>query len=259
MPMPSVRRFYDDLAADYHRIFPDWDTSVARQAGTFDALIGAELGTGPRRVLDCACGIGTQAIGLAGRGHHVTGTDLSPHAAARARSEAAARGVPLAAAAADMCRLPFAPRTFDAVLCADNSLPHLLTAAEIGTAFTGMRRVLRDGGLLILTVRDYDELRRVRPASTPPQLSTTPEGGTTITFQLWQWHDDGERYDLRHFQLIPDGAESDGWQVRERTTTYWALTADRLTDFATTAGFTDITWRTPEATGFYQPILTARR
>ncbi|MEU6848136.1 class I SAM-dependent methyltransferase [Streptomyces sp. NPDC046716] len=256
MPMPSVRRFYDDLAADYDRIFPDWDASIARQAGTFDALIGAELGTGPLRVLDCACGIGTQSIGLAGRGHHVTGTDLSPRAAARARSEAAARGVRLATAAADMCRLPFAAGLFDAVLCADNSLPHLLTADEVGAALTGMRRVLRDGGLLILTVRDYDDLRRTRPASTPPQLSTTPEGGTTITFQLWNWHDDGERYDLRHFQLIPDGAD---WRVRERTTTYWALTARRLTELVAAAGFTGLTWRTTETTGFYQPILTARR
>ena len=45
-----------------------------------DALIGQDRA----EVLDCSCGIGTQAIGLALRGHRVTGTDLSFRAAARA-------------------------------------------------------------------------------------------------------------------------------------------------------------------------------
>ncbi|MBO1332953.1 class I SAM-dependent methyltransferase [Streptomyces sp. VRA16 Mangrove soil] len=229
---------------------------MTRQAAALDALLGARLGAGPHRVLDCACGIGTQAIGLARRGHAVTGADLSPRAAARARTEAAARGVGLGAVSADMRGLPFAAGAFDAVVCADNSLPHLLTADDVTDALTGMRRVLREGGLLVLSVRDYDEIRRTRPESTPPQVSTAPDGGTTITFQLWHWHDDGERYDLRHFQLAPDG---DDWRVRERRTTYWALNARQLTELATAAGLDDITWHPPHATGFYQPVLTARR
>ncbi|MEV5607689.1 methyltransferase domain-containing protein [Streptomyces sp. NPDC052225] len=251
----SVRRFYDELAPDYHRIFADWDASMDRQARALDAL----LGPARRRVLDCACGIGTQAIGLARRGHDVTGSDLSPVAAARATAEAAARGVRLPATAGDLRALPFAPAAFDAVVCADNSLPHLLTEADVHTALTGMRRVLRADGLLILTVRDYDALRRTRPASTPPQTSTAPDGATAITFQLWHWHDDGERYDLRHFQLVPDGPDGADWRVRERRTTYWALTARQLTDLVTRAGFTDVTWHSPEESGFYQPVLTARR
>lgn len=80
----SARDFYDSLAADYHRIFPDWEASMARQAAALDTLVGRELGTGPRKLLDCACGIGTQAIGLARAGHQVVGSDLSPVAAARA-------------------------------------------------------------------------------------------------------------------------------------------------------------------------------
>ncbi|MYW66941.1 methyltransferase domain-containing protein [Streptomyces sp. SID8379] len=265
MSSSSVRRFYDELTADYHRIFPDWDVSIARQATTFDTLLGAHLGPGPHRVLDCACGIGTQAIGLALRGHDVTGTDLSPRAVARAQTEAATRGARITAAVADMRRLPLRPGAFDAVLCADNALPHLLTGDDVAAALAAVHRVLCDDGLLVLTVRDYADIRRTRPTSTSPQLSTTADGGTTITFQLWRWHDDGERYDLRHFQLIPDGhdgrdgSDGTGWRVHERVTTCWALTTAQLTDFATAAGFTDVTWHTPQETGFYQPVLTARR
>ncbi|MEU6350474.1 class I SAM-dependent methyltransferase [Streptomyces sp. NPDC047072] len=247
----SVRDFYDGLAPDYHRIFADWDVSMARQAAVLDAL----LGPGPHRILDCSCGIGTQAIGLARSGHEVVGTDISPVAVARASREAAARGVRLPVAAADMRRLPFVAGAFDVVVCADNALTHLLSASDVTAALDEMRRVLRDDGLVVLTLRDYDEILRTRPEAAPPQVSQTDEG-RVVTFQLWHWHEDGERYDMEHFQLVPTAG--DGWHVRVRRTTCWALTRARLTEFATAAGFVDVGWHAPEVTGFYQPVLTAR-
>ncbi|MEW2399241.1 class I SAM-dependent methyltransferase [Streptomyces sp. NPDC046862] len=250
----SVRDFYDGLAPDYHLIFRDWDASMARQAAVLDELFRRHPGPGSRRVLDCSCGIGTQAIGLALAGHKVVGSDLSPVAAGRASAEAADRGISLPVAAADMRLLPFASSGFDVVVCADNALPHLLSAQDVRAALLEMRRVLRDEGLLVLTVRAYDEDRRTRPVSAPPQVSDTPEG-RVITFQLWNWHTDGERYDVEHFQIHP---AADTWEVRVRRTTYWALTRRQVTALVAEAGFTDITWHTPDSTGFYQPVLTAR-
>ncbi|MFK4106577.1 class I SAM-dependent methyltransferase [Streptomyces sp. NPDC019531] len=247
----SVRGFYDSLAPDYHRIFADWDASIARQA----AALGTLLGPGPHRVLDCSCGIGTQAIGLALAGHRVVGSDLSPVAAARATAEASARGALLPTAAADMRRLPFGASAFDVVVCADNSMAHLLTAPDVAAALAGMRRVLRDGGLLLLTLRDYEELRRTRPGSTPPQVSEATDG-RVITFQLWHWHEDGERYDQEYFQLVP--GDGDEWAVRVRRTTSWALTRSQLAEFVSAAGFVDVRWHEPASSGFYQPVLTAR-
>ncbi|MEU6374938.1 class I SAM-dependent methyltransferase [Streptomyces sp. NPDC046909] len=255
MSDPSVRRFYDDMATEYHLIFPDWDTSIARQASVLDPLIQGHLGAGPRRVLDCSCGIGTQAIGLAGAGHQVVGSDLSPRAAARAAVEAASRGLRLPVAAADMRQLPFAASVFDVVVCADNSLAHLLSEQDVIAGLRDMGRVLRPDGLLVLTVRGYDEIRASRPTAPPPRATATPEG-RVITFQLWHWHEDGEHYDLEHFQLVPAG---DTWSVRTRHTTSWALTRAQLTGFVAEAGFTDVVWHTPDSTGFYQPVLTARR
>lgn len=91
----SPRDFYDDLAADCHLMFPDWDASMARQAAALDTLVRHRMGEGSWRVLDCSCGIGTQAIGPARAGHRVVGSDLSPRAATRAGTEAATRGVEL--------------------------------------------------------------------------------------------------------------------------------------------------------------------
>ncbi|AZQ32281.1 SAM-dependent methyltransferase [Streptomyces cyaneochromogenes] len=248
----SVARFYDELADDYHLIYADWEASIRRQGDALDALIGKDSAV----VLDCSCGIGTQAIGLALRGHHVTGTDLSPRAAARAAREAARRKLTLPTAVADMRHLPFPHGQFDTVVCADNSLPHLLTEQEVHAALIEMRRVLRPAGLLLLSTRPYDELLRERPTSTPPQVHWhADDAERTVTFQLWHWHDDGEHYDLEHFQLLPADGE---WRVRVRRTTYWALGRDRLTGLLAGAGFVDAGWRMPQETGFFQPLLVAR-
>ncbi|MFE2164578.1 class I SAM-dependent methyltransferase [Streptomyces sp. NPDC059447] len=254
MPETSVAHFYDELADDYHLIYSDWEASIRRQGDALDALIGRDRAA----VLDCSCGIGTQAIGLALRGHHVTGTDISPRAAARAAREAAGRSLGLRTAAADMRRLPFADGRFDTVVCADNSLPHLLTEQDVKAALAEMLRVLRPGGQLLVSTRPYDELLRDRPSSTPPQVHPADEAGggeRTVTFQLWHWHDDGERYDLEHFQLLPDDGD---WRVRVRRSTYWALGRDRLAGLAAEVGFVAPEWRMPQETGFFQQLLVAR-
>ncbi|WP_425825424.1 class I SAM-dependent methyltransferase [Streptomyces fractus] len=254
MSETAVARFYDELADDYHLIYPDWDVSLRRQGAALDAVIGRD----GAEVLDCSCGIGTQAIGLALHGHRVTGTDLSPRATARAAREAASRGLPLRTATADMRQLPFTDGRFDVVVCADNSLCHLLTAQDVRTALTEMRRVLRPDGLLLVSTRPYEDLLRERPASMPPQVHPAgDDAGRTVTFQLWHWQDDGEHYDLEHFQLLPDDGRDD-WRVRVRRASYWALGQERLAGLAADAGFVDGEWRTPQQSGFFQPLFVAR-
>ncbi|MEU9206066.1 class I SAM-dependent methyltransferase [Streptomyces sp. NPDC048332] len=275
-PSSTVRHFYDDLAADYDLMYADWEASIARQAAALSALIGGTVDCGDKAValdvLDCSCGIGTQALGLAARGYRVTGSDLSPVAVVRAAKEAASRGLTLPVTAADMTKLPFRDGSFDVVVCADNSLPHLLTPKAVLAALGEMRRVLRPGGVLLLSTRPYDRLRRERPVSTPAQVREG-EGGRVVTFQLWHWKPDGERYDLEHFQLLPtapadhetaaatetETAAGDGWNVRRRRTSYWALSQDQLVEFTTRAGLREPVWHEPDESGFFQPVLVARR
>jgi glycine/sarcosine N-methyltransferase len=78
--------FYESLADYYHLIFEDWDRSIHRQAKVLDSLISRELPRRPLSILDCACGIGTQALGFASLGHHVVASDLSAAEIQRATS-----------------------------------------------------------------------------------------------------------------------------------------------------------------------------
>lgn len=231
--------FYDGLAGSYDLLFPDWDASMARQASQLSEFIPPGA-----RVLDCACGIGTQAIGLARRGYSVVGSDLSPKAASRAVAEATARGMSLPSFAADMRALPFADASFDVVLAADNALPHLLTADDVLAALREMRRVLRPGGRLILSTRDYDAIRRERPVSTPPAVGP----GRVVWFQLWHW--DGDQYELEMFQLH----EADAWRVVVDKTRYWAITRHEITELVKRAGFGYAEWLLH---AYYQPLMVA--
>ena len=73
-----------------------------------------------KRILDCACGIGTQAIGLAMLGFRVEGSDTSVASITRARREASARGVKAEFRVDDMRHLSTAPiDSYDAIIAMD--------------------------------------------------------------------------------------------------------------------------------------------
>ena len=146
--------------------------------------------------------------------------------------------------AADMRALPFADDSFDVVLAADNALPHLLTADDVLAALWEMRRVLRPGGRLILSTRDYDAIRRERPVSTPPAVGP----GRVVWFQLWHW--DGDQYELEMFQLH----EADAWRVVVDKARYWAITRHELTELVERAGFGYAEWLLH---AYYQPLMIA--
>src|SRR5262249_24893792 len=145
----------------YHLIFPDWEASIGRQAEALDGIIRDYWGPQRLTILDVACGIGTQALGLAARGHRVTASDVSPAAVARARPEAQARSLAIDFSVADVRRAAEHHRgPFDLVIACDNALPHLLTDAELLAAFAQMAACARPGGGCLITVRDYDREER---------------------------------------------------------------------------------------------------
>jgi glycine/sarcosine N-methyltransferase len=125
------------------------------------------------------------------------GSDISLRAVQRARRECAAAGVDAALLVADMRRLPWGDACFDAVVCADNALPHLLAHGDVVAALRQMNRVLRPGGTVVISVRDYDRILADPPGSTLPQVFAA-EGARVISFQLWAWREETDIYDLEH-------------------------------------------------------------
>ncbi len=252
----QISTFYNQLAADYHFIFADWRKSVLRQSEVLDKLIRAQTGSGGRSVLDCSCGIGTQAIGLAVRGYTVHATDLSPDAVERARREAAHFKVDLTFGVADFRALAAVVEgTFDVVLSCDNSLAHMLTEAELQEAFASMYAKVQTGGLLLLSIRDYDQTILDKPHSTLPTVSET-DGERNISFQVWDWSEDGKSYTLNHFTVKQNGAD---WDTSNRVTQLHAWQRSEFNALLEKVGFTNIDWHMPPNSGYYQPIVTAKK
>ena len=88
-----IESYYNQLAPFYRYLYPDWEKSVLRQAFVLDNVIREFFGTQVRRVLDAACGIGTQSIGLAELGYQVVASDISETELALAKQEASKRSL----------------------------------------------------------------------------------------------------------------------------------------------------------------------
>ena len=86
--MSIIQSFYDNMAGQYDKLFLDWQATTREQAELLEKIF-RENGYGrDAKVLDCACGIGTQAIGLARLGYDVTGSDISDGELAEAKARA---------------------------------------------------------------------------------------------------------------------------------------------------------------------------
>jgi glycine/sarcosine N-methyltransferase len=248
----TVQDFYDDLSSDYHLIFEDWERAMASQAAALKSILVRESDNAkPMTILDCACGIGTQALGLARAGFRVTGADLSPRAIERARMEASVRSVDLQLQVADMLQLDVVPETaFDAVICMDNALPHLSCDEKLSAAAAQIRKKLRPGGIFVASTRDYDRLIQERPVVDGPRFFSDA-GRRRIVFQLWDWIDE-RRYS---FHLYITRETPAGWRTQHGTTTCRAVLRDEVTTILESVGFVRVQWALPAETGFFQPLV----
>ncbi len=225
--------FYDRLAPYYHLIYPDWEKSVARQAGHLDSIIKELCENKTPHVLDVACGIGTQSIGLAQLGYEVVASDISPKEIECARNNAKLRDLNIAFSVADM-RAAFShhQRTFDVVMACDNAVPHLLSDAEILKAFEQLYLCTADGGCCVVSVRDYAAMDLTNTQVKPYNLHQ--EGADRyFLFQVWDF--DGPIYELSMY-MIEDKRNAE-CAARVMRTKYYAVSTDKLTELMTAAGF----------------------
>ncbi|MGA9069885.1 MAG: class I SAM-dependent methyltransferase [Terracidiphilus sp.] len=248
-----ILSFYDPLAEHYHLIFEDWNKSIEQQAGILKPLLTRYAGKAPLKILDCACGIGTQALGFAGLGHRVVASDLSPAAVNRARSEAEKRGLEISFRVSDMTALTeIAENDFDVVATLDNALPHL-TADQLKRAVVVLSSKLKANGVFLAGIRDYDALILQRPTILGPTFYGV-EGNRRIVQQVWDWT--GSASYIVHLYITVQSGES--WTAHHFISEYRCLQREELSAALQSAGFREIQWLMPAESGLYQPLVLAR-
>jgi glycine/sarcosine N-methyltransferase len=225
---------YDALSADYDR-FVNWQGRLSIE---LPFIIEKLHMVNARHVLDVATGTGMHPIALAQCGFITAGADLSQGMVERAQENARSAGVQVQFKKAGFRQLAeaFSEDAFEAVLCLGNSLPHLLSPAELSTALVDFAACLRKGGLLLIQNRNFDAVISKQERWMEPQAHA--EGSKEWVF-------------LRFYDFDPDGlltfnmvtlkrASHGGWVQTVATSRLRPLLKDELVSFLTAAGFTDI-------------------
>ena len=251
--MDITQTFYDNMASQYDKLFLDWNATTQEQAVILNKIFNNNGFSTSAHILDCACGIGTQAIGLAALGYPVTASDISDGELVEAKARAESQGVSIRFEHADFCALTDTfSEQFDIVIAMDNALPHMLAGEALETAVRSITGQIKQGGIFVASIRDYDSLLDSKPPYSPPYIHKT-EKGQRVSFQTWVWN--GDNYQLT--QYIIDDEEN--LQIGKFVCEYRATRREELTNLLLSSGCSQVIWKFPEESGFYQPIVIARK
>jgi glycine/sarcosine N-methyltransferase len=231
---------YDTFSTDYDR-FVNWPARLEAELPFIEAQLKAvaEAGAGPLRVLDSACGTGMHAIALAQRGYSAAGADVSAPMIERARANARASAAPVRFETAGFGELAevFGAGAFDSLLCLGNSLPHLLTDADLAAALDDFAACLRRGGLLLIQNRNFDAVLARRERWMEPQAHREDET-EWLFMRFYDFDPDG----LITFNVVTLQRERVGpWTQRVTTTRLRPLQQPDTVQAVAAAGFVDVT------------------
>ena len=105
------------------------------------------------KTLDTCCGVGSNPIYLAQKGCEVTGIDISPTAIGIAKQKTKQAKVDISFVKGSFVDLGFADGVFDFVF--DMGCFHHVEIEDRGKFIRGVHRILRDGGVYMLTCFSY--------------------------------------------------------------------------------------------------------
>ncbi|MBO5936929.1 MAG: class I SAM-dependent methyltransferase [Clostridia bacterium] len=251
--MSITQKFYDSIASHYDKLFLDWNAAGKEQAMLLQEIFQKSGYDINASILDCACGIGTQAIGLAALGYNITASDISEGALAEARTRTLKAKVNIQFRNADFRLLSetFSEK-FDIVIAMDNALPHMLASEDLAKAVKSIADQTKENGIFVGSIRDYDALLQDKPSYSPPYIHETDQG-KRISFQTWVWNDD--LYKLTQYIIV----DKETLEINKFECEYRATRREELTALFTANGCKEVIWMFPEETGFYQPIIVARK
>ena len=139
---------------------------------------------------------------------------------------------------------------FDIVIAMDNALLHMLSSNDLEKAIKSIANQIKRNGIFVASIRDYDSLLMEKPPYSPPYINKMDKG-QRVSFQTWVWKDDN--YKLT--QYIIDDEEN--LQISKFECEYRATRRAEMTELLHAYGCSNVEWKFPDETGFYQPIVVA--
>ena len=227
------------LAADYDWMFDDAELANGRAinrpatAGLLQRVSRTSL------VLDAACGTGVDAAALARRGFTVWAADgseaMAGAAAARFRRERLA--IPVLRSA--WANLPAVTgERFDVVLCIGNALVHAAGRDAMVQALTGLRRMARPGGYVVIDARNWEKLHAERRIVQMADRVVTRGGRRCLVFYAWEIPDRLGDEHVAHLVFVFEN----GGQIEphEHRITFCPFTVSELRERLELAGLREV-------------------
>jgi SAM-dependent methyltransferase len=175
------------LAADYDWMFDDEALANGRAINLPATARLLQQVSSASVVLDAACGTGVDAAVLARRGFNVWAADASDAMAdgAVARFRRQELAIPLLRCG--WADLPAATGArFDVVLCIGNSLVHAVGRDAMVQALTGLRRMTRPGGHVVIDSRNWEKLHAERQIVQVADRMVTRGQQRCLVFYAWE-------------------------------------------------------------------------
>lgn len=170
----NVENFYNRIADKYDWFFSSKEKVMERQVKQISEMLGKY---NAKTVLDCSCGNGMQAIGLAKHGYIVDGGDISQEMVDHANRHATEQGVDITFKKADFRNLEQTfSKKYDVVLSWGNSIPHLLSDAELNQALKSLYNHIVDKGIALIEMRNYDLMLKDKPRFLPMRINEIKNG-----------------------------------------------------------------------------------
>ncbi|HXO09441.1 MAG TPA: class I SAM-dependent methyltransferase [Solirubrobacteraceae bacterium] len=234
-----MARPYEMLAADYDWMFDD------------DALVNGRAINHPatarllRRidrtslVLDAACGTGVDAAVLARRGFTVWAADGSDAmvegAAARFRRER----LSIPVVCSTWADLPAATsERFDVVLCIGNSLVHAAGRDAMVQALTGLRRMARPGGHVVVDSRNWEKLHAERQIVQVADRVVTRGGRRCVVLYAWEMPEGLHDEHIAHMVFVFE--DGDQVEAHEHRIAFRPFTISELRERLELAGLREV-------------------
>ena len=230
---------YETLAADYDWLFDDDALANGRAINLPATARLLQRISRTNLVLDAACGTGVDAAVLARRGFTVWAADGSEAmvegAAARFRRERLA--IPLFRSS--WADLPAATgERFDVVLCIGNSLVHAAGREAMVEALTGLRRMARPGGYVVIDSRNWEKLHAERRIVQMADRVVRRAGRRCLVFYVWEIPD---RLGEEHIAHLVFAFENRGQlEAHEHLITFCPFTVSELRARLELAGLREV-------------------